>query len=253
MFNQDGRPRMMIGHVAAGWALLAVAAAGASSPASRPAAEPRGPVVRVAYFVTTDREPIAGYVERFDRVLTEVQRFYRRGMAAAGYGPMTFRLDRDEAARLRVYVVRARGPMRSYGRSASGAVRREVHAALAKAGLDVSREMIVVFQTLLAWRDGKADEIGPYCGGGTHRGGMAWVYDDKLLDPRKLSSKPVRDHTLRKLDVDVSGVRALELIVTDGGDGTHSDWGVWIAPRLVRPEAGRGRKVKPQPEKGERS
>ena len=48
-------------------------------------------------------------------------------------------------------------------------------------------------------------------------------------------SPPVRDRKLRTLDVDVSGVRALELIVEDGGDGTHSDWGVWIAPRLVRP------------------
>ena len=94
---------------------------------------------------------MAGHVERFDRVLTEVQRFYREGMAAAGYGPMTFRLDRDEAGVLRVHVVRGRRPMRSYGRGASGAIRREVKAALAKAGLNIDRETVVLFETLLAW------------------------------------------------------------------------------------------------------
>ena len=64
------------------------------------AAEP--PPVRIAYFVPSDRQPIDGYVERLDRVMTEVQRFYREGMQAAGYGPKTFRLDRDSRARLRV-------------------------------------------------------------------------------------------------------------------------------------------------------
>jgi hypothetical protein len=163
----------------------------AGAPRAKAAADDagRGPVVRVAYFVPSDREPIGGYVERFDRVLTEVQRFYRDGMAAAGYGPMTFRLDRDEAGKPRVHVVRGRQLMRSYGRSASGAVRREVKAALAKAGLDMDRETVVIFEALLAWAGGKATEIGPYCGGGTHISGTAWVYDDKLLDPNKLGSK----------------------------------------------------------------
>lgn len=164
--------------------VLAAAPAGLAAKAG-----PARPVVRVAYFVPSDREPIAGYVERFDRVLTEVQRFYREGMAAAGYGRVTFALDRDAAGTLRVHLVRAKGPMRSYGRNAAGTVRREVKAALAKAGLDIDRETVVIFEALLAWQGGKATEIGPYCGGGTHTSGTAWAYDDKLLDPRKLASK----------------------------------------------------------------
>lgn len=35
-------------------------------------------------------------------------------------------------------------------------------------------------------------------------------------------------------DVDVSSVKQLELVVSDAGDGTGSDWGVWLAPKLVR-------------------
>ena len=39
------------------------------------------------------------------------------------------------------------------------------------------------------------------------------------------------------VDVDVRGVNLLELAVEDGGDGTNSDWGVWIWPQL-QPSAG---------------
>lgn len=35
-------------------------------------------------------------------------------------------------------------------------------------------------------------------------------------------------------DVDVTSVKQLELVVGDAGDGTGSDWGVWLAPKLVR-------------------
>jgi len=165
-----------------------LAACGAAAGAEKVPADTRPPLL-VAYFVTTDRKPIPGYVERFDRVMTEVQRFYREGMKANGYGPMTFRLDRTDKGELRVHVVRARKPMRAYGRNASAAVRNEVKAALAREGVTIDGRTVVIFQTLLAWEGGKAIEIGPYCGGGNHLGGTAWAFDDERLDPRKLGSK----------------------------------------------------------------
>jgi len=153
------------------------------------AALAKAPPVRIAYFVPRDRQPAAGYAERLDRVMTEVQRFYREGMAAAGYGPMTFQLDRDAQGRLCVYVVRGRQEMRAYGRDAADAVRREVKAALAQKGLDADHHTLVIFEALLAWDADKATEVGPYCGGGSHLAGTAWVYDDPRLDPRLLGSK----------------------------------------------------------------
>lgn len=150
---------------------------------------PEGAIVHVAYFVPGDREAIPGYVDRLERVMMEVQRFYRDGMASAGYGPKTFALDRDQQGSLKVHLVEGRQPMRDYGRNASGAVRREVHGALAKRGLDVNGETLVIFELLLEWRGEKAVEVGPYCGGGNHLSGTAWVYDDRLLDPRQLGSK----------------------------------------------------------------
>ena len=40
---------------------------------------------------------------------------------------------------------------------------------------------------------------------------------------------------LKEVDVDVSGIEALWLVVTDGGDGYGCDWAAWIDPRLEGP------------------
>lgn len=146
------------------------------------------PPLLLVYFVPTDREVIPGYVERLDRVMTEVQRFYREGMAANGYGSLTFELERDERGGLIVHVVSAAHPMRQYGRDSSAEVREEVRAALARKGVDVDQHTMVIFQVLLEWHDGRAIEVGSYVGGGSHLSGTAWVYDDALLDPRRLGS-----------------------------------------------------------------
>ena len=153
----------------------------------RQSAEP--PPVRIAYFVPSDREPLSAYRERLDRVMTDIQRFYREGMNAAGHGPKTFALERDGQGRLVLHVVQGQHPMATYGRNASDAVRREVKAALAEQGIDIERDTWVIFQVLLRWDGNRATEIGPYCGGGSHLTGTAWVYDDERLDPKRLASK----------------------------------------------------------------
>ena len=147
------------------------------------------PPIRIAYFVPSDRQPIDGYVKRLDRVMTEVQAFYRKGMEEAGYGPKTFRLDRDAQGRLRVDLVRGQHPMHDYGRNDAHKVREEVKGELARQGIDVDRQTLVIFQVLLDWEGSKATEIGPFVGSGNHLAGTAWVYDDPHLDPRLLSSK----------------------------------------------------------------
>ena len=167
------------------WSLLLVVPAqgqGALLPAVRP-------VVRVVYFIPTDRQPEPDYRERLDRVMTEVQAFYRLGMEQNGYGKLTFELDRDAKGALKIYDVQAKGPMANCGRNASGKVRQEVKAALAQEKLDMDCETVVIFQLLLEWQGDKAVEVGPYVGGGGPRSGTAWVYDDARLDARLLSSR----------------------------------------------------------------
>ncbi len=147
------------------------------------------PPLRAVYFVPADREPLSDFSNRLDRVMTEVQQFYRREMEAAGHGPRTFELERDAGGKLMIHLVRGREPMRAYGRSDSAKVKQEVGDALRARGWNPDRETIVIFQVLLAWENGRAVEIGPYCGSGNHRSGTAWVYDDERLDPRYLASK----------------------------------------------------------------
>ena len=166
--------------------VLCLAAGGEPAQSNTP---PTPPPIRVVYFIPSDRKALAGHVERLDRVMTEVQRFYRDGMAAAGHGPRTFELERDAEARLRIHVVQGKHPMETYGRNDSGAVRAEVKVALNTEGVDIDREVVVIFQVLLKWDGNKATEVGPYVGGGNGRYGTAWVYDDERLDAQLLGSK----------------------------------------------------------------
>ena len=167
-----------------GWLFLLLPSQGNAEPLAADR-----PIVRVVYFIPTDRQPEPNYGDRLDRVMTEVQSFYRLGMEQNGYGKLTFELDRDAKGALKIYQVRANGPMADYGRNASGKVRQEVKAALARENVDIDRETVVIFQLLLEWKGDKAVEVGPYVGGGGPRSGTAWVYDDARLDARLLSSR----------------------------------------------------------------
>ena len=67
---------------------------------------------------------------------------------------------------------------------------------------------------------------------GDHPGTVVFVVRG---DNRELfRSALIRDHQHRQLEVDVTGVRRLELIVEDGGDGVGSDWGIWVDPTVGR-------------------
>lgn len=154
---------------------------------SRPAADHRP--LRIAYFVPTDRQPLPDRVERLDRVMTEVQAFYRQGMADNGHGPLAFNLERDARGHLVIHEVKAQGRMHDYGRNDAEKVINEVKESLRADGLDPDKETVVIFELLLEWKDGKATEVGPYVGGGDFSAGAAWVFDDPLLDPRSLASK----------------------------------------------------------------
>lgn len=151
------------------------------------ATEPQ-PLV-IAYFVPQDRQSIPGYEARLERVMREVQQFYRDGMRTAGYGPLTFGLPTTEDGKLLVHWVRGKCEARDYGRNASDKVRDEVEAALGGQGIKLHNRTLVIFQVLLDWKEGRAIEVGPYVGGGSHLEGTAWVYDDSLLDPGALGSK----------------------------------------------------------------
>jgi len=159
------------------------------------------PPLRVIYFVTRDRQPCRDYEMRLDRVMREVQRFYRDGMKADGFGEKTFALETDSHGRLRIHLVSAREDSASYGRDASDKVRSEVKARMLEQGMDIDHETIVIFQTLLSWEGAKAIEVGPYVGTGDHLSGTAWVYDDDHLDPSLLADKQPGGYYMRPCSI----------------------------------------------------
>ena len=147
------------------------------------------PPIHVVYLVPTDCKPIPGYEERLDRVMTYVQQFYRDGMNANGYGPMTFGLDRDAQGQLIVHLIQAEHDSSHYGRQSGGLVFKESAKGIEEKGIETKHRVIIAFTPLLFWKGDRAKEHGPYVGGGNHLGGRCCVYDDTMLNPDALASK----------------------------------------------------------------
>ncbi len=56
-----------------------------------------------------------------------------------------------------------------------------------------------------------------------------------VADGREIwHSRMMKEGDTATYDVPVKDAKVLELVVTDGGDGTRSDWGVWLEPTLTR-------------------
>jgi len=60
------------------------------------------------------------------------------------------------------------------------------------------------------------------------------VFVVKCDGEEKVRSKLVEDWAEGHVDIDVTGVKQLELIVTDGGNGKWADCGLWFSPTLSR-------------------
>jgi hypothetical protein len=176
-----------LGSVRVGISLIRPSMASSPTPLTH-SESPNRAVVRIIYFIPTDRQPEADFRDRLDRVLTNVQQFYRLGMEQNGYGQITFELDRESDGALRIYEVQGKAPMHDYGRNDYNKVRQEVKTAMTQQGLDIDHETIIIFQLLLEWQNHRAMEIGPYVGCGSPWNGTAWVYDDAKLDAHLLSS-----------------------------------------------------------------
>ncbi len=145
--------------------------------------------LKCVYFVPSDCEPNPDRAARLFRVMTCVQDFYRREMDRNGFGAITFGLEEESPGELKLYEVRAPGKQADYGRDSAWAVRDVVAKELAKQGIDVGKEVVVIFQLGLRWEGEKAVEVGPFVGAGSVSYGVAWFYDDPMLDSDKLSSK----------------------------------------------------------------
>jgi hypothetical protein len=136
----------------------------------------------VVYFVPKDSEPLSNYVERLNRVVTDVSDFYRGEFRRLGIESSGLPLEwRD--GKLVIHLVRGKLPADKYHYDSGGETAAEIHAALAGT-LDTEREHVLVFYALCQHTNGGRYVFNaPYYGGGSQRNGLCHAADCELLDP----------------------------------------------------------------------
>ncbi|MBK1855687.1 NPCBM/NEW2 domain-containing protein [Verrucomicrobiaceae bacterium 5K15] len=81
--------------------------------------------------------------------------------------------------------------------------------------------------------DGRWKKLTGTCGLAAGMGGSVKFFikaDGKVV----WQSKTVKAGQNPKFSIDLSGVKQIELITDDSGDGTGQDWGLWLEPLLLR-------------------
>jgi hypothetical protein len=82
--------------------------------------------------------------------------------------------------------------------------------------------------------DGKWGKLSASCGLAHGREGGSVVFVVKGDGKELFRSGLVRDSKECKISVSLAGVKKLELVVENGGDGGNGDWGIWFDPQMSR-------------------
>lgn len=157
-------------------------------------AEPNGAFVRVVYFHASDRDPLADYEGRLDRVMTDISAFYREEMQRRFFVEMAgLPLERREG-KLVIHRVRGRHPAAHYQHESGDETWSEVKAALAGT-LDPDREHVLILYGLCEREEnGRYVFSAPYYGAGwsDQRRGLCHAADCERLDPALLTAREER-------------------------------------------------------------
>lgn len=168
-------------------------------------AAPSKRTLHIVYWTPADREPQPQYRERLSRVLFHIRDFYAREMDKLGFGKRTIRLATEDDGLLKIHVVRGRKPYADYHGQSGGPIRDECLPTLAAAGIDVSKETLVIFCNMSNWdpEAGTMSQNSPYYASGGLRNGTAWQVDSALLDSDLLGKEEpmLRDGQYGKISV----------------------------------------------------
>ena len=138
-----------------------------------------------------DRDFPADQRDRIPRIMEHIRRFYESEMDRHGFGKLTFNLDRDKEGTLVIHEAIGKDNYQNYGRPDGNRIRKECIPVLEEAGIDASRETILIFTNLSEWDPDKNTFFhkSPYYARGSFRGGTAWQLDSPELDTRNLTLK----------------------------------------------------------------
>ncbi len=147
--------------------------------------------LHIVYWTPADREPATAYRQRLSRILFHIRKFYANEMERIGFGRRSINLQQEKDGLLKIYLVKGTDAYAEYNVKSGQKIRRECLPVLHEAGIDSSRETIVIFCNLGEW-DEKTRTMrhrSPYYAGGSHRSGTAWQLDEPILDTRNLTEK----------------------------------------------------------------
>ncbi len=141
-----------------------------------------GARLRVVYFVPADVDPLPAHAERLDRVMADVDAFYRSGLGRLGVESGGLPLER-EGGKVALHLVRGKRPASDYHYSSGDEAKAEVRDAM-KGTFDLDREHVLILYALCRkGPDGRYLFDAPYYGVGDQRSGLCHAADCELLDP----------------------------------------------------------------------
>ena len=153
--------------------------------------------IRIAYFNPSDRKPIANYQARIQKIITEIQSFYGKGMEQNGFGYRTFDLEMIDK-KLQIHFIQSNKPKHKFARNSytSNHIYSAVSQKLKKSGINIENETVIVFQNLARIESNSFfDTDAPYYGTwntNINRKGFCYVVDSEYLDWKNLTEKKNR-------------------------------------------------------------
>lgn len=139
-------------------------------------------LLHVVYFTPSDREPVADYHGRWQRILEDIQTYFADEMERHGLGRRSIKLPYDDQGRMVIHLVRGAGTFADYGKPDGSRIRDEARPVLRAAGINPDNETLLIICNLSEWDGQRITHKSPYYGGGSPRGGTCWVTDSELLD-----------------------------------------------------------------------
>jgi hypothetical protein len=139
-------------------------------------------LLHVVYFTPSDREPVADYQGRWQRILEDIQSYFADEMERHGLGRRSIQLPYDDQGRMVIHLVRGTGTYADYGKPDGSRIRDEARPVLRAAGINPDNETLLIICNLSEWDGQRITHKSPYYGGGSPRGGTCWVTDSELLD-----------------------------------------------------------------------
>lgn len=147
----------------------------------KPESSGGGKKLRVVYFHAKDRKPLKNHVERWDRIMADIQQFYRGQMKRLGYGDVTIALEKEQG-KLKLHQVQGAANDDSYSYRSGDRIGGEVVRALAADGIDAYKETLLIVCGLSKTEGKKVTIYSPYYGmGADHNRGVCFVVDSDWL------------------------------------------------------------------------